>query len=212
VNGDEGSKVIVIVDVGIGNLGSILNMLRKTGVEACISSKVSEIDKADKLILPGDGSFDVGMRNLAASGLLEILRRKIADEKVPILGICLGMQMFGRSSKEGELPGLGWIDAHCIKFRFDSMNQLRVPHMGWNTVAILNDSPLFRNMGDEPRFYFVHSYHLVCADPADITTVTNHGYDFVSSVKKGNIYGTQFHPEKSHRFGMTLLKNFAEFA
>jgi len=204
--------VIAIVDVGIGNLGSILNMFRKIGVEACISSKVSEIAIADKLILPGDGSFNVGMRNLKGSGLMEALRRKVVDQDVPILGICLGMQILGKSSEEGqeELPGLGWIDAYSVKFRFETLSHLRVPHMGWNTVRVVGDSPLFRNMGDEPRFYFVHSYHLVCTDPRDVLAVTNHGYDFVSSIKRGNIYGTQFHPEKSHRFGMTLLKNFAD--
>ncbi len=207
----DGSEVIVVVDVGIGNLGSIINMFRKIGVEACISSKVPDIEKADKLILPGVGSFNVGMRNIHGSGLVDVLHRRVIDEKVPMLGICLGMQMFGKTSMEGELQGLGWIDAHSIKFRFDSLNyhRLRVPHMGWNTVKIVRDNALFKNMGTEPRFYFLHSYHLVCADPADVLTVTNYGYDFVSSIRRENIYGTQFHPEKSHRFGMTLLKNFA---
>jgi len=206
--------VIAVVDIGIGNLGSIINMFRKIGVEASISSRVSEIEKAEKLILPGVGSFSVGMSNLNSSGLVEVLRRKVVDEKVPMLGICLGMQMLGKSSTEGEeLQGLGWIDAHSVRFRFDSMehhHRLRVPHMGWNTVRIVRDNSLFKNMGDEPRFYFVHSYHLVCADPADVLTLTNYGYDFASSIRHGNIYGTQFHPEKSHRFGMTLLRNFAE--
>ena len=203
--------MIAVVDVGIGNLGSILNMLRRIGVEACISSKASEIEKADKLILPGVGSFDVGMRCLGDSGLMGVLRRKVIDEKTPILGICLGMQMLGKRSEEGTLPGLGWIDADIVRFRFENTgNTLRVPHMGWNTVRIVGDGSLFRDMADEPRFYFVHSYHLVCADAADALTFTHYGYDFVSSVKRGNIHGTQFHPEKSHRFGMTFLKNFAE--
>jgi len=203
--------MMVIVDVGIGNLGSILNMLRKIEVEACISSKVSEIEKADKLILPGVGSFDGGMRRLGDSGLMEILRRKVIDEKTPILGLCLGMQMLGNRSEEGRLSGLRWVNADIVRFHFEnSGNSLRVPHMGWNTVRIVGDSSLFRGMGDEPRFYFAHSYHMVCIDPIDVLTVTRYGYDFVSSIKSGNIYGTQFHPEKSHRFGMTLLKNFAE--
>lgn len=202
--------MITIVDIGIGNLGSIVSMLDKCKVKALRTSSVADIENADKIILPGVGSFDNFMEKLAGSGLVPALNKKALEEKVPVIGICLGMQILGKRSEEGHLPGLGWLDAETVKFKFDGSNGLRIPHMGWNTVTVRGEPSIFRDMEEEPRFYFVHSYHFVCKDQKDILATTSYRYDFVSSVRKGNIYGTQFHPEKSHKFGMRLLKNFSE--
>jgi glutamine amidotransferase len=205
--------MIVIIDYGMGNLGSILSMLKKIGAKAVISSNVEEIGQADKLILPGVGAFDSGMRSLNERGFRDVLDRKVLKEKTPILGICLGMQLLSKGSEEGTLEGMGWIDADTVRFRFDgSQTGLKIPHMGWNTVQVVNESPIFHDMYEEPRFYFVHSYHVACRNEADVMTRTSYGFDFTSSVARGNIMGVQFHPEKSHKFGMRLLKNFAELA
>lgn len=202
--------MIVIIDYKMGNLGSILNMLKKIGAPGIISSDTDAIRQADKLILPGVGAFDNGMKNLDDLGLIPVLSEIVLQERAPILGICLGMQLMTNSSEEGKLPGLGWIDAKTVRFRHDPSNDLKIPHMGWNTVSVRKESALFRDMFPEPRFYFVHSYHAVCEDPADVLTVTPHGYEFASAFQHGNIIGVQFHPEKSHKFGMRLLRNFAE--
>ena len=200
---------IVIIDYGLGNLGSIRNMLKKIGAEGAISSNVSDIEGAEKLILPGVGNFDQGMRNLEALGLVPVLENKVIQKKTRILGICLGMQLFARKSEEGKSTGLGWIDAEVVRFKFDDKERhLKIPHMGWNLVEIRQRNPLFEEMYPEPRFYFVHSYHIACRNEEEVLTQTFYGYKFVSSVKKENIYGVQFHPEKSHKFGMKLLDNF----
>lgn len=201
---------IVIIDYGLGNLGSIKNMLKKIGVEGIVSSNVEDIQKAEKLILPGVGSFDQGMRNLRASGFLPLLEDKVINKKTPILGICLGMQLFARKSEEGSATGLGWIDAEVVRFRVDDKDR-KIPHMGWNLIKIEKEDDLFTEMYQEPRFYFVHSYHLVCKSEKEILAKTFHGYEFPSVVRKGNICGVQFHPEKSHKFGMKLLGNFVAF-
>ncbi len=200
--------MLVIVDYGVGNLGSILNMLKKIGVKAAVSSRGAEIAAADKLILPGVGAFDSGMAALDRSGLIPLLSKKVMQEKIPVLGICLGMQLLTRRSAEGKLPGLGWIDGETVKFSFPNQRELKIPHMGWNGVSVRREDPLFCNMPDDPRFYFVHSYHVVCKDARDVAATTQYGYDFTSAVAKGNMYGVQFHPEKSHKFGMKLLENF----
>ncbi len=202
--------MIVIVDYGMGNLGSILNMLKKVGAPALVSSDASEIARADKLILPGVGAFDQGMRNLAERNLTPLLNDLALQKGKPILGLCLGMQLFTRGSEEGQLPGLGWLDAETIRFRFPPESGCKVPHMGWNTLAPCAQHPLFAGLGDEPRFYFVHSFYVSCAAPENVLAQTRYGHDFASAIGKGNILGVQFHPEKSHRFGMALLKNFAE--
>lgn len=205
--------MITVVDYGMGNLGSIMNMLRKIGVPARLSSSPGEIGNADKLILPGVGSFDAGMRNLADRGLVDPLAEKAVARGAPVLGICLGMQLMAKRSEEGTLPGLGWIDAEVVRFRPPLEGErLKVPHMGWNTVAAGKNCPLFRGSGPELRYYFVHSYHVVCGDPSDIAGTSRHGTEFVSAFHRGNLYGVQFHPEKSHKFGMGLLRNFAEVA
>lgn len=202
---------IAIIDYGMGNLASIQNMLKHIGVGAAITNDPEEIRSAGKLILPGVGAFDSGMRNIAELGLREVLDERVVGDRVPVLGICLGMQLLSRRSEEGSAQGLGWIDADTAKFKFDGQsNNLKVPHMGWNLVDVRKQSRLFADMHEEPRFYFVHSYHLVCDDDRDVLGTTHHGYDFASAVEKDNICGVQFHPEKSHKFGMKLLANFAE--
>lgn len=202
--------MIVIVDYGMGNLGSVLNMLRKIGADAQISRDKKVIEKADKLILPGVGAFDNAMKNLEKLDLIEVLNQKVLGDKTPVLGVCLGMQLLGTSSEEGTCSGLGWIDAKTIRFSFADMeNELKVPHMGWNTVQVNRENPFFSTQ-ELNRFYFVHSYYVSCTDPADILTTTQYGYAFTSSVWRDNIVGMQFHPEKSHRFGKAVLKRFAE--
>ena len=202
--------MIVIIDYGMGNVGSILNMIRSIGADAIISSNVSEIRKAKKIILPGVGAFDHAIQNLNNLNLVKILNEMVIDKKTPILGICLGMQLLTKRSEEGKLKGLGWIDAETIRFKSDKKSSLKIPHMGWNEVEIKQESPLFRDMYAEPKFYFVHSYYIKCNNVNNVLTTTPYGIDFASSIMKGNIFGVQFHPEKSHKFGMKLLKNFAE--
>lgn len=203
--------MVIIIDYGMGNLGSIRNMLEKIGYEAQISSEPDLISRADKLILPGIGSFDSGMKNLENRGLIQILSECVLKNKVPFLGICLGMQLITKNSEEGILPGLSWIDAKTIRFRFKGDLKLKVPHIGWNTVNIKKKSPLFGGMHkQENRFYFVHSYYVVCENKEDILAESHYGINFSSVIQHDNIYATQFHPEKSHKFGMQLLKNFME--
>ena len=205
--------MIVIVNYGLGNLGSILNMLRKIGAEAMISSAPREIGDAQKIILPGVGAFDNGMKNLEERGLVPLLTEMVLFRRTPVLGICLGMQLLGESSEEGTLPGLGWIEARALHFRFPEADRtLKIPHMGWNTVEAKKESPLFSGVDAESRFYFVHSYYVDCRCPEDVLTTTWHGLEFTSSLQRGNIFGVQFHPEKSHKFGLKLLKNFVEVA
>jgi len=198
--------VIVIIDYGMGNLGSIQNMLRKVGAKVVISGKPDVIASADKLILPGVGSFDNGMSKLKELGLLTVLHQKVVAEKTPILGICLGMQLMTKSSEEGLTKGLGWINADTVRFTFSS-NVYRVPHMGWNTIAAVRQSKLMSDLGDEPRFYFAHSYHVRCSDDAVVLARTTYAHEFISAIEHQNIAGVQFHPEKSHKYGMQLLSN-----
>ena len=203
--------MIVVIDYGLGNLGSILNMLKKIQAQAIISQSPQQILKADKLILPGVGSFDNGMKNISELGLRDVLNLKVVKEKTPILGICLGLQLFSEASEEGGLAGLAWLKARTIRFRVEnSPNHLRVPHMGWNSVKKTKDSAMLNGFNEDWRFYFVHSYHVVVDDESDALLKTHYGYDFVSAVQKDNIIGVQFHPEKSHKFGMQLLKNFVQ--
>lgn len=199
--------MIIIIDYNMGNLGSIQNMLKKIGAPARISSSPEDILAAEKLILPGVGSFDHGMASLAGRGLLEPLNEVVCRRGRPILGICLGMQLLARRSEEGQAPGLGWIDADVIRFDLAGSG-LRVPHMGWNQVRQQQPCPLFDGMEAQTRYYFVHSYHVSCRNRDDVVTTTAHGLEFVSSFRHGNIFGVQFHPEKSHKFGMRLLQNF----
>jgi len=201
--------MIIVVDYHMGNVGSIVNMFKRIGKKAIVSSDPQEIKHADKIVLPGVGAFDSGMDKLKALGLTEVLFQKVLQEKTPILGICLGTQLMTKSSEEGTSSGLGWIDADTVRFRLPNGSSLRVPHMGWNEVCPAKESLLLAGLDMAPRFYFVHSYHLVCHQNTDVLLTSNHGYEFVAAVERGNIRGVQFHPEKSHKFGLQLLRNFA---
>lgn len=200
--------MITIVDYGMGNLGSIQNMLKRIKVESEITGDTERIASAKKILLPGVGAFDAAMQRINEGGLKQVLDKKALQEKVPVLGICLGMQLLTNSSEEGRLPGLGWVDAKTVRFQFADAS-LKVPHMGWNLVYKKNESALIKDLPEEPRFYFVHSYYVQCISFNDVLTTTHYGIDFHSIIQHQNIYGAQFHPEKSHKFGMKLLQNFA---
>jgi len=201
--------LIHIIDYGMGNLGSIKNMLKYLGFKSEITSNPHDVLNAHKIILPGVGGFDNGMNKIREMGLESILKKKALEERIPILGICLGMHLMTNKSEEGTSEGLGWIDAETIKFSFDDRN-LRIPHMGWNTVRVENMNSLLNEMNPEPRFYFVHSYYVKCHKSENVVCKTEYGIDFDSIICRNNIMGCQFHPEKSHKFGMKILQNFAE--
>ena len=201
-------SVISIIDYGVCNLGSIRNMLRKLGFQSELVAAAAGLAEARKIILPGIGAFDHGVAALRERGLIEPLRGKALEEKVPLLGICLGMQLLGHGSEEGSSPGLGVIDGKCVKFRVDESG-LRVPHMGWNEISSKRSDPILEGLGPGSRFYFTHSYYLKCDSSSDVLASTHYGLDFASAIQRGNVRGVQFHPEKSHRYGMALLRNFA---
>lgn len=203
--------MIAIVDYGVGNLLSIKNMIKKIKPEeeVLLATSSEEIKSADKLILPGVGAFDTGMNLLNNSGFREELDRQVMSFGKPLLGICLGMQMLGKKSEEGKEEGLGYIDFECKKFHLEDKN-LKVPHMGWDYVDIKNEISLVSNHNEKLRFYFVHSYYAVCKDQKDVFMTCDYGGEFVAAVNREKIYGVQFHPEKSHRYGMWLMKNFIE--
>lgn len=206
------SSGIVVIDYGLGNPSSVRNMLRKAGYDADVTSDPVAIRTASRLLLPGVGAFDLGMQNLADRGLIDVLNDAVLARKTPILGICLGLQLMSRRSDEGVRPGLGWLAAETVRFNFPSgAPALRVPHMGWNDVTKRRDTFLSRSIPDNGRFYFVHSYHVRCDDPADVALTAHYGGDVVAATVKGNIAGTQFHPEKSHQFGLALLRAFIEW-
>lgn len=200
---------VSILDYGLGNLGSIRNMFRKIGVETLSVDSPEGLLGASKILLPGVGAFDAGMRALKARGLTEPLLDR-ARAGIPILGICLGMQLLTRGSEEGTLPGLGLFDASCRRLLVPIGSALKVPHMGWAQLTRRKASHLLQGLDDKARFYFVHSYHVVCTDPADVLATSDHGGEFVAMIERGNVVGAQFHPEKSHRFGMQVFRNFAE--
>ena len=199
--------MITIVDYGMGNLGSIKNMFKRIGVQSVVTGDISEISRARKLVLPGVGAFDHAMNIINNNGLREILNRKVLVEKVPILGICLGMQLLMDSSEEGQFGGLGWIRGKVL--RFPSGLNLKVPHMGWNEVSRYKESALTTDFGMNEKFYFVHSYYVKVSREVDSLLKTDYGVKFDSGIQSENIYGVQFHPEKSHRFGMKVFTNFA---
>ncbi|MBV6422330.1 MAG: Imidazole glycerol phosphate synthase subunit HisH [Steroidobacteraceae bacterium] len=198
--------MIVIVDYEAGNIASVLNMIRKAGGDAIVSGRADDIKRASKLILPGVGSFDHGITHLQAKSLPSVMRERVVAG-VPLLGICLGMQLLALRSEEGVQPGLGLIRANFKRF---GRPDLRVPHMGWNTLNVTRKHPLLDNIGEEDRYYFAHSYYALCEDPADVLATTDYGGPFVSAYAQANVVGVQFHPEKSHRFGLRLMKRFLE--
>lgn len=202
--------MITIIDYGMGNLGSIKNMLNRIGVTTEITNNPEHILKAKKLILPGVGRFDTAMGIIEKSGLKNLLIKKVLIDGIPLLGICLGMQLLTKLSEEGNTLGLGFIPAKTIKFNFED-NHFKVPHMGWNTVRPNASNPLIDNLSQEPRFYFVHSYYVKVEDETYSILKTTYGaIEFDSAIHKANIWGTQFHPEKSHKYGMKLLENFSK--
>lgn len=202
--------MVLIFDYGIGNLTSIANMLKKVGVQSKISNAEKDVLSASKIILPGVGSFEYGINKLKSLPSFSVLEQEVIYNKKPILGVCLGAQLLFQSSEEGNNPkGLGWIDGHIHKFNSNSFSQNeKIPHMGWNWVKMIKQSNLLTGLDQHARFYFVHSYHMLVNNSDDILLKTNYGYEFVSAVEKGNILGVQFHPEKSHKFGLKLYSNF----
>lgn len=203
--------MIRVIDYGLGNISALLNVYKRLNIEAAPARSVNELGDATKLILPGVGAFDRAIELLDGSGMRQSLNELVLNQGVPVLGICVGMQILGLSSEEGEAAGLGWIEGRVKGFRSLRRRDIFLPHMGWNDVKPMPDSPLFYELNSNARFYFLHSYYFDCTRGEDVAAVTNYGIDFTCAVQSGNVYGVQFHPEKSHHFGAQLLKNFAEF-
>lgn len=206
---------MVIIDYGMGNLHSVLKAIERLSYSAKISENKDDILNAKKLLLPGVGHYASGMKRLKELGYYDILNKKVLEEKIPILGICLGMQLFTKRSEEGDTKGFGWVDAETKRFEFTGAHhKYRVPHVGWNTVNVTKKgNPLMTDIlekDENPAFYFVHSYFVECKNENDVLLKTEYGKEFVSGINKGNIYGTQFHPEKSHSIGLKIIKNFIE--
>jgi glutamine amidotransferase len=201
--------MIYIIDYNIGNVGSIENMLKKIGVSCKTTQTQSDLNAAKGIILPGVGKFDYGIKQLTNLGFVDKLNELVLEKKIPFLGICLGAQIMCKNSEEGDLNGLGWINAEVMKFS-NLPSGHKIPHMGWNFVTPMVDNSLFYNFASNPKFYFVHSYHISCNEQDQIIGQTTYGKQFPSVVGKENMFGVQFHPEKSHKFGFQLLKNFSE--
>ena len=203
--------MISIVDYGLGNVRAFLNVYKRLNIEARTVASAKELESAERVILPGVGHFDHAMERLEASGMRPALDELALQKRVPVLGVCVGMQILARASDEGVRPGLGWIDGRVRGFAsWDRAGDLPLPHMGWNDVRPVDGSPLFAQLQTDARFYFLHSFFFECAQPQDSLALSSYGADFSSAVGSGNIFGVQFHPEKSHHFGTRLLKNFAE--
>ncbi|UUZ52985.1 imidazole glycerol phosphate synthase subunit HisH [Massilia sp. H-1] len=203
--------MITIIDYGLGNVLAFVNVYNRLNIPVRVAKSAAELDGATRLILPGVGSFDHAMEQLARSGMRPRLEQLVCEEKLPVIGICVGMQMLAKGSDEGKLPGLGWIDGQVRKFQLDEMPRgTNLPHMGWNDVTPVSMAGLFKGLEDDARFYFLHSYYFECNDGASILARTDYGSHFSCAVRRDNVYGVQFHPEKSHHFGSQLLSNFAE--
>lgn len=200
---------ILVLDYGMGNVGSILNMLRHIGASADVATHPEHLLSARAIVLPGVGHFDRAMENLTRTGMADALKHAVGNRALPVLGICLGMQLMCKSSEEGSASGLGFIDAHVRRFNLSCESGLKVPHMGWNKVIVQREGTLLGDSIDVPaRYYFVHSYYVSCENSEDIIGYTNYGMEFVSAFQYRNIIGVQFHPEKSHKYGMQLFENF----
>jgi imidazole glycerol-phosphate synthase subunit HisH len=202
--------MIVIVDYKTANLGSIVNMFRRIGAPARVAEKPADLQGASRILLPGIGHFDTCARNLRSAGFASALEEPVLGDRIPLLGICVGAQLLTRGSEEGDEPGLGWIDALTQRFPSLDVTDYKVPHMGWNIAVPRREHVLFAGFDKPPRFYFVHSFCMQCAEPESVLATTTHGVEFASGIVKDNVVGLQFHPEKSHRFGMQLLRNFAQ--
>jgi imidazole glycerol-phosphate synthase subunit HisH len=202
--------VITVVDYGVGNIGAILNMLDYLGIDAQTSGDPMVIERADKLILPGVGAFDKAMSTLRSQGLIEPLNRAALERKVPVMGVCLGMQLLARGSEEGKEAGLGWLNADVRRIRLPKDSTLKVPHIGWMEIQPTHTSLLFKPGSSAERFYFDHSYHVICDEPEDVSAIIDYGGPLCCAVQASNVSGVQFHPEKSHRFGMRLFRAFGK--
>lgn len=201
--------MIAIIDYNMGNFASVQNMIKKNGGESIVTDHPDRILKATKLILPGVGHFARGMENLRSKRLIEVLNYKVLEEKTPILGICLGMQLLTNHSEEGDAEGLKWIDARIVKFNFSNMTeQYKIPNMGWHHVMPKKQHALFNGYHEVPKFYFVHSFYCKCTSSENELATAHYGLEYCCAVEKENVYGTQFHPEKSHKYGMQLIHNF----
>ena len=202
--------MITLLDYGLGNLAAFVNIYKRLNLPVAVAATVDELASAERIILPGVGSFDWAMTRLDESGMRHCLDDLVMVKKRPVLGVCVGMQMMAKGSEEGKLPGLGWIDAEVKRFDLAGFSQqTHLPHMGWNDVSPRNTGCLFKGM-TAPRFYFLHSYYFAPVKADDVRGVTSYKGNFASAVRSGNVFGTQFHPEKSHQWGISLLKNFAE--
>ena len=203
--------MIAIIDYGLGNVLAFANLYKRINVQAAVARTPDQLRAADRLILPGVGAFDHAMERLEASGMRPALEEAVRGRGVPVLGVCVGMQILASSSEEGARPGLGWIDGGVKRFDPATLHQRTcLPHMGWNDVKPVGTEKLFRGLELDSRFYFLHSYFFQCAQRANVLAETEYGVTFASAVSAGNVYGVQFHPEKSHHFGTQLLKNFSE--
>jgi imidazole glycerol-phosphate synthase subunit HisH len=202
---------VIIVDYGMGNLRSVQKKFERINTKVEITEDLAKIKNAKKLVLPGVGHFANGGQKLKVTGIWDVLNQKVIIDKIPIIGICLGMQLMAKKSEEGDVEGFGWFDANVVRFRVSDKIKFKVPQMGWNNVSIRKENPFFKNIKPESQFYFVHSYHWVCNNFEDELAFTQYDYNFTSAVLKENILGVQFHPEKSHEQGEMLLKNFVNF-
>lgn len=200
---------VTLVNYGLGNIQAFAHIYKRLNIPVEIAETSSQLEKAEKLILPGVGAFDWAMKRLNESGLRDQLDHAVLQKQVPVLGVCVGMQMMAQRSEEGALPGLGWIDADVVRFEPVRASESPLPHMGWNDVQPLAVDNLFMGI-ESPRYYFLHSYCIVPRRPNNILATAYYGGDFTASVRNNHIFGTQFHPEKSHQWGINLLKNFAE--
>ncbi len=205
---NERRPPIAVIDYGVNNVGSVMNALRRVGAAPTLARSEADLANAEAMVLPGIGAFDTGVKNLRELGLFDAIKARVAAD-VPILGICLGMQLLTKGSEEGTLEGLSLIDASTKRFAFEgAARDLKIPHMGWHDTHC-KDTALFDGLlGDDTRFYYVHSYHVVCNDPADVAATCDYGLEFASALHRGKVYGTQFHPEKSHRFGLRVFANY----
>ena len=203
--------MITLVNYGLGNIQAFANVYKRLNIPTQIADSAEDLAGAEKIILPGVGAFDWAMIRLNESGMRDRLEELVIGKGCHVLGVCVGMQMMAKHSDEGVLDGLGWVDAEIRKFDVASFTEkTHLPHMGWNDVSPLQNECLFRSLGDDAQFYFLHSYHFVSHRESDVLAVTDYNGSYTSSVRSGNVFGVQFHPEKSHQWGIQLLRNFAE--